>query len=330
MWLLVASLLVLRRGRAERSVTYAAILIAISMTLNIDQVYRTLDRLAGGTNLVSLTADLALMVGVFLLGRGVMKASEHHPQAARIALSRPALVVAFICAVIAFFLIDRGATATNFMLALGDQPAAATYNMIHFGYYGIVVVAMGALAVRQLRISRGLQLVPAASLLVGSVLGFVLCLVVYIMDVAHVTGNLGLMSIASVPYDSLYLLTIAFLCLGFASQPAVRLLQTRSRDRETRSLLYELEPLWTDATRVRPGISQIDQTAFRDAEPETLLHRRIVEIRDAMMDTRVSFAVSRRDQERVERAEHHLLSAESPGSARVGSPVGTRQRQHQR
>ena len=43
MWLLVASLLVLRRGRAERSITYAAITIAVAMTINVDAVYRPID-----------------------------------------------------------------------------------------------------------------------------------------------------------------------------------------------------------------------------------------------------------------------------------------------
>ena len=35
MWALVASLLIFRRKRADRSITYAAITIAIAMTLNV-------------------------------------------------------------------------------------------------------------------------------------------------------------------------------------------------------------------------------------------------------------------------------------------------------
>lgn len=120
MWLLATSLLILRRGRAERNITYAALTIAVAMTLNTDPVYRPLDRLAGGDNLVTLVADIALMIGVFFLGRGVMKASERQPKAVRLALGRVALVTAILGAVVAFSLIDLGGTTTNFMLELGD------------------------------------------------------------------------------------------------------------------------------------------------------------------------------------------------------------------
>ena len=43
MWALVASLLIVRRKRADRSITYAAIAIAIAMTLNVDAVYAAVD-----------------------------------------------------------------------------------------------------------------------------------------------------------------------------------------------------------------------------------------------------------------------------------------------
>ena len=42
MWLLLACLLILRRGRGERSITYAALIIAIAMTLNIDSMRLTI------------------------------------------------------------------------------------------------------------------------------------------------------------------------------------------------------------------------------------------------------------------------------------------------
>ena len=45
MWALVAVLLILRRGRADRSITYSAVTIAVAMTLNIDVVYIWVDGL---------------------------------------------------------------------------------------------------------------------------------------------------------------------------------------------------------------------------------------------------------------------------------------------
>jgi hypothetical protein len=323
MWLLVASLLILRRGRAERNITYAAFTIAVSMTLNVDLVYRTLDGLAGGANLVTLVADVALMVGVFFLGRGVLKASEHPPWAVRLALNRLALVAALVGAVVAFVLIDRGDTTTNFMLDLGVQPAAAAYSMIQFLYYGIVLTSMAALAARQVRSSAGAQRLPPAFLLIGSILGVVLSLVVITLDIAHVAGNLDLMAAVALTYGPVFLLTIFFLCLGFASQPAARTLQSRSRERATRMLVDELEPIWAVATRVRPGIRQSEQARFHAAEPETMLHRQVVEIRDALMDTRVSYDLSDRDRILVERAERHLLGSGTATSTPVASHSAT-------
>ena len=307
MWVLSLCLLVLRRGRAERNITYAALTIASATTLNIDAVYRTVDAIVGGSNLTTLVADLALMSGVFFLGRGVARASENQPRPIGFALSRVGLFVALGCAVVAFLLIDQGQTTTTFMLDLGAQPAAAAYSTIQFGYYGIVLTAMAALAASQLRISGGVRALSPALLVAGSVFGILLSVVVIAMDVAHVAGNLALMAAMDVVYSPLYLSTFLFLCAGFASGPAARTVQARSREQKTRSLTRELAPIWAEATKARPGISQNESLAFQPPEPASLLHRQVVEIRDALIDARVTFDISERDREVLERAESHLL-----------------------
>lgn len=312
MWILLISLLVLRRGREERTITYATLTIAVSMTLNIDPVYEVLDSALGGVNLVTLIADLALMIGVFFLGRGVMKASDRQPRVVQLALGRTALAVALVFSIVAFIFIDQRGTTTTFMLDLGDQPAAAAYSMIHFTYYGIVLAAMGALAAQRIRVSRGSQRLPPTSLLLGSLFGLALCAVVITMDVAHAVGNLELMAAVSFAYGPLYLCTFFFLCAGFASQPVLRSLQTRSRAQTTRALILELEPAWGRATTVRPGISQSADAAFRSSEPEAVLHREIVEIRDALIDSRVSFDLTEGERELVDRAERHLVGSGFP------------------
>jgi len=317
MWLLVASLLILRRGRAERNITYAALTIAIAMTLNADAPYEALDGLAGGTNLVTLLADSALMVGVFFLGRGVLKASEHQPWTVQLALGRSALVAALVGVVAAFSFIDRGDTTTTFMLDLGDQPAAGIYSIIQFAYYGLVLSAMAILSARQLRTCVGAQRLPPALLFLGSTFGVMLSVVVITMDVAHVMGNLDLMRAVSVAYEPLHLLTFLLLVLGFAGQPAARTVQARSRDRKTRMLIDGLTPIWADAKTARPSISQNNQSVFHADDPETLLHRQVVEIRDAMIDTRVAFDVSPETRDLLERAERHLLGSAPGGTAPV-------------
>lgn len=315
MWLLVAALLVLRRGRVERTITWASVTIAISMTLNIDPIYVALDSAADGSNVVTLAADLALMTGVFLLGRGVMKAADDPPRAVRIALSRVAFGVAVTGATIAFLLIERGATTTNFMLDLGEQPATTIYSMIHFTYYAVVLVAMAAVASEQIRVSRGILALPPALLVAGCGLGIALTSDVIVMDLAHVAGNAHLMSAAAVLYGPLYLLTFLLLCSGFAGQPFARTVRARQRERTTRALTARLSHVWQTASKAHPGISQNADAEFDADDPEGLLHRQVVEIRDAMIDTRVDFSVSDADLQALEAAERHLVGKGSTPSA---------------
>ena len=177
MWVLVASLLIIRRKRADRSVTYAALAIAIAMTLNVDAVYETVDPLLGGSNTATLIADTLLMVGLFFLGRGVMHAGEYRPRLVRAAVSLPTLLVALAAITVMFTFIERGHTTTQFMADLGNQPATATYSIINFVYCGIVIAAMLTLATRQYRNAHGVQRLPAALLTLGSAFGVALCVV---------------------------------------------------------------------------------------------------------------------------------------------------------
>lgn len=73
----------------------------------------------------------------------------------------------------------------------------------------------------------------------------------------------------------------------------------------------DLEPLWCRATTVRPGLSGTDALGDSLDDPEVRLHREVVEVRDAMIDPRVSFTISATEQETLERAEQHLLGQES-------------------
>jgi hypothetical protein len=102
-----------------------------------------------------------------------------------------------------------------------------------------------------------------------------------------------------------------FLCAGFALQPAVRRAQHRARQRQTVALTAQLESLWHQATRARPGLSQADPLAASSEDPEGHLHRVIVEIRDAMIDPRITFDISTDDRDLLERAESHLVGSDS-------------------
>ena len=202
---------------------------------------------------------------------------------------------------------ERGPKNTLFMSVLGAQPATAAYSIITFVYGGIVIAAMLTLAARRYRHSAGVQRLPAALLTLGSAFGVALCLAVIVMDIAHVTGRLGLLHAVQPAYGPLSLLTFLFLCAGFAAQPAVRRAQHYLRDKRTAALAAQLESLWNRATQVRPGLSQADPLAASTEDPEGRLHRQIVEIRDAMIDPRVTFDTRRTERALLERAESHLV-----------------------
>ena len=307
MWALVASLLIIRRKRADRSITYAALTIAVAMTLNVDAIYTASDPLLGGTNIATLIADALLMTGLFFLGRGVMKTGEYRPGLVRVAVSIPMLLVSLLAITATFLFIERGTTTTRFMSDLGAQPATAAYSIINFVYGGLVIATMLILAARRYRHSSGIQRLPTGLLTLGSVFGVALCLAVIVMDIAHVTGRLDIMRAVQPSYPPLSLLTFLFLCAGFAAQPAVRRAQHYLRDKRTTALATQLESLWSRATSVRPGLSQADPLAASAEDPEGRLHREIVEIRDAMIDPRVGFDTSRTEHALLERAESHLF-----------------------
>lgn len=320
MWVLVASLLIFRRKRADRSITYAALTIAVAMTLNVDAIYTATDPLLGGTNITTLVADAVLMTGLFFLGRGVMKTGEYRPRLVRTAVSVPMLIVSLLAITATFLFIDRGVTTTRFMSDLGAQPATATYSIINFTYAGLVVATMMVLAARQYRHSFGIQRLPAGLLSLGSAFGVALCLAVLTMDIAHVTGHLDFMRAVQPAYGPLSLLTFLFLCAGSAAQPAVRRTRHYLRRRRTAGLVTQLEPLWNGATLVRPGLSQADPLAANAEDPERRLHREIVEIRDAMIDPRVSFDISRAERTLLEHAESHLLGLDSVAASSTRTP----------
>lgn len=320
MWALVASLLIFRHKRSDRSITYAAIAIATAMTLNVDAIYSAVDLPLGGTNIATLLADSLLMTGLFFLGRGVMKSGEYRPKLIRAALSAATLVASLVAITAAFLLIKRGTTTTRFMSDLGAQTTTATYSIINFAYCLLVVATMLALAVSQYRNSAGIQRLPAALLALGSAFGVALCLTVIVMDITHATGQLSVLHAVQLAYDPLSLLTFLFLCAGFATQPAVRRAQLQARRRRTITLATQLEPLWNRATRLRPGLSQTGPVATITEDPEGHLHRMIVEIRDAMIDPRIAFNTSTDDRDLLDRAEAHLLGKDTTVETTLPAP----------
>lgn len=83
-------------------------------------------------------------------------------------------------------------------------------------------------------------------------IGTALTIVVVVMDIAHLTEDLALMVAVGAAYASLFLLTFLFLCVGVASQLALRCVGERRRQAWTQGFVEQLTPLWDAATQVRP------------------------------------------------------------------------------
>lgn len=313
MWALVISMLILRRKRSDRTMTYASVAIAVAMTLNVDDVYFAIDPLLGGFNLATIISDSLLMVGLFFLGRAVMKAGAYRPKLVRVAVGRTTLIVALLGIVASFILIDKGSTTSFFMRDLGNQQAAAVYSIINFVYCGIIVAAMMALAMRQASQTAGAARVPPILLIIGSASGVALSINVIIMDIAHVLGALDLMHSIDFLYSVLSLATFVFLCAGFAAQPVVTLFKSKFRQVQTDLFLRQVTPLWNQAIEHRPGLSSVTACLYFVEEPETRLHRAIVETRDALLDPRNTFILSKDEIALLERAEQHLLGLQPEG-----------------
>ncbi|TFC77824.1 hypothetical protein E3O45_06940 [Cryobacterium sp. TMS1-20-1] len=63
LWGLVGALAIGTRRRTDQSILYAAVMIAVSLTLNIDAVYFAADGVLGGRNYADLPANLLLLLG---------------------------------------------------------------------------------------------------------------------------------------------------------------------------------------------------------------------------------------------------------------------------
>lgn len=282
------------------------------MTLNVDAVYTAVDSLIGGTNIATLLSDAILMVGLFFLGRAVMHTGEYRPRTVRLALSFPTLLLSMTAIFVSFWFIDRGHSTTQFMADFGAQLETAIYSIINFTYCGVVVTTMLILAARQYRNSIGIQRLPAALLFLGSASGVALCLDVIVMDIAHVSDQSMVLYATQPAYSLLSLLTFMLLCTGFASQPAIRRAHHLSRARRTATLAVEIEPLWERATQVRPGLSQAEPRATSSQSPEAQLHRKVVEIRDAEIDSRATFTITENERLLLQTVEQHLLGHNQP------------------
>lgn len=307
MWALTICLLLFRPRKKNHSMTWASAAIAASVTLNINEVYIAFDKLVGGHNFGDLLSNLALILGVFFLARAISHVYDYSNRAIRALLGPASLIITVIVMIGSFAWIDDQRTSTTFMIDYGDQLGAAIYSSVQYLYFGIVLACMARISYEQNRIARGYQRVSTGSLLIGSIVGLALCGTVIAMDITHLLGAATVLYWLQWAYDILRLLTFLLLGFGFAGPPVIRWSTVRYRGLRTRQLIRQLMPTWRAAVAVRPGVTLGDPTTARAESKDAILHRVVVEIRDAMIDPTASFELSPRARALVETAESHLL-----------------------
>ncbi|WP_144805493.1 hypothetical protein [Curtobacterium sp. BH-2-1-1] len=279
--LVVGSVVLLRLQRGQdRTLAVTFLLFAATVVTNVDPLYRWLDPLLGGQNVVTVLSDCLMVAGTSTLLWGVAKAVG----AARPWL-RTTIVVACVVVVVvvvgAFVALDRPATTTTFMLVAGDQPAAAVYSIAQTAYLGAALAATAVICVLHLREARtAADRLGLWFIVLGGVLGVVRMVVVVVMDLAHVAGRLDVTHALSLPYDvttpGAVLCTASGMLLLVIGHQVAR----RRTSRRLDAALAALEPLHerigtdnaypesTDAaTRVSRLIVEINDGARRARRP---------------------------------------------------------------
>lgn len=291
MWLLVLILLLRARSRPDNTMLKAAVVIAASLTTNINGVYVWAADSTPWPNALDLVSNIFLIIGIYYLSRAIARGAAAGdagtPPGRRWMMASAAATI--LVMMVSFSFIDDPAVSTAFMLDYGDQPAAALYSGIQYLY--IFAVLTGTLLtcirnvphMRRRRFRAGFRIIGW-----GCGAGMVLCTSVIVMDIAHVAGAEGLMRSVGTVYDITYALTVLLLASGLAVPPLGRVLNEISVRREVQELEPQVKALWLSTVALAPAVSLLGTTAGAVAKgPEKTtrnatdtLHRLVIEIHD--------------------------------------------------
>jgi len=288
----------LQRGQ-DRTLAVTFLLFTATIVTNVDPLYRWLDPLVGGSNVVTVVSDCLMVAGTSTLLWGVAKAVGADRPWMRTAIA-VAFTVVVVVVVTAFVVLDRPPTTTTFLLAAGRQPAAAVYSIAQTTYLGTAVGVTGVICLVRLREARTVaDLVGLWGIVLGGVLGVVRMVVVAVMDVAHVVGRLDVTRALTPPYDVTTPGAVLCTASGMLLLVIGHQVSRRRRARRLEAALATLGPL-----HERVGTDN-DYPASEDTA--TRLSRTIVEINDGARRSRRSLG----DDERavLAAAESVLVAA---------------------
>lgn len=320
LWALVTVMALRFRTRPDNSMFWAALLIAVSVSTNINGVYLAVDEVLSGSNFLDLAANCLLLAGVYFLARAIMKgatqlgAATSPPQRG---LNVAALLTAATMVGV-FPLIDAPTISTTFMLDYGDQPAAAAYSIVQYGYIFAVMVFTLSSCVRNVpHMRKGRFRVGFSIIGAGCLIALVLCVVVIAMDLAHLGQNMTLMRELGYIYDWLYALTIVVLCVGLAVAPVSRLYTSLKLIRQLRCTYPQIRGIWGRTVARQPSLSlvggpesQMESLAGASEAMAESIHRMTVEIHDWLnFENRSSDELSAADRDILRQAENLCLQS---------------------
>jgi hypothetical protein len=271
-------------------------------------------------NVLDLTANCLLLAGVYFLARAIMKGATQLG-AATSPPQRGLNVAALLTAVTmigVFPLIDAPAISTTFMLDYGDQPAAAAYSIVQYGYIFAVMAFTLVSCVRNVpHMRKGRFRVGFSIIGAGCLIALVLCVVVIAMDLAHLAQDMTLMRELGYIYDWLYALTIVVLCLGLGVAPVSRLYTSFRLNRQLRSTYPRIRGIWRQTVARQPSLSLVGgpetQTEALAGASEAMaesIHRMTVEIHDWLnFENRSSDELSEADRDILRQAESLCLQS---------------------
>lgn len=291
MWGLVLVLSLRARRRLDNTMLIAAIVIAASMTTNVPSVYLWAASWLPWPNALDLVANGLLIVGVYYLSsairRGATAASMNRGGGA--SWTQAAAISTVVAMMGTFAFIDNPEPSTNFMLSYGNQPAAAAYSIVQYAYIFSVMLGTLTTCVRnvphmmQSRFKTGFSLIG-----VGCSAAMLLCLSVVAMDLSNVLGATILMRGLGGIYDYLYLVTMAFLCVGLSIPPLSRAISSLQLRRKVLAVEPEVRRIWNMTVAKNPSVSLVGTNLPGTPVVRKLgtaiatdgMHRMLVEIHD--------------------------------------------------
>ncbi|MDN3481905.1 hypothetical protein QMA10_08205 [Arthrobacter sp. APC 3897] len=293
MWLLVLTLALRARTRPDNTMLKAAIVIAASLTTNIDGLYLWAANRLPWPNGLDLAANVLLIFGVYYLSLAIAHGARAGDSTTGMQAMwlRRAAVITVVIMTVSFAFIDDPVPSFSFMLDYGSQPSAALYSGIQYLY--ILAVMVGTLVtclrnvpqMRRRRFRVGFRIIA-----LGCIAGIVLCLSVLVMDAGNVTGNEELRRAAATVYDVSNPLTVVLLSAGLAVAPIGRILSDLGARRQIRVLEPRLREVWLATVAQTPAVSLVGTTAQsvtgaqrnRRRNTADTIHRLVIEIHDWM------------------------------------------------